>query len=72
MNSRTKIVLIVVIVMASVVLFTPLSSAQASGDVTYSPTVFSSGTTVLAEANGGSFGSGITVYFYLSTTTSSS
>ncbi len=72
MNSRIKIVLIVAIMLASVVLSTSFSSAQASGSVAYSPTVFSSGTTVLAEANGGSFGSGITVYFYLSTSPSSS
>jgi hypothetical protein len=72
MNSRIKIVLIVAIMLASVVLSTSFSSAQASGSVAYSPTVFSSGTTVLAEASGGSFGSGISVYFYLSSSPSSS
>ena len=72
MNSRIKIVLVVAIMLVSIVLSTSFSSAQASGNVAYSPTVFSSGTTVLAEASGGSFGSGITVYFYLSTSPSSS
>ncbi|MEM0128036.1 MAG: hypothetical protein QXO03_02995 [Thermoplasmatales archaeon] len=72
MNSRIKIVLVVAVMLASVMLLTSPSNAQASGTVTYSPVVFSAGTSVLAEASGGSFGSGTTVYFYLSTNTGSS
>ncbi|MEM4778177.1 MAG: hypothetical protein QW062_01880 [Thermoplasmatales archaeon] len=72
MNSRIKIVLVVLVMIASVVLVTSPSFAQASGTVTYSPVIFSAGTTVLAEASGGNFGSGSTVYFYLSTSESSS
>ncbi|MGC8699339.1 MAG: hypothetical protein ACP5RE_04105, partial [Candidatus Acidifodinimicrobium sp.] len=50
----------------------PGSSATASGSVAYSPSVFSAGVQTLTVASGGTFGSGSTVYFYLSTTTSSS
>ncbi|MEM3313138.1 MAG: hypothetical protein QXT48_02055, partial [Thermoplasmatales archaeon] len=50
MNSRIKIVLVVLVMIASVVLVTSPSFAQASGTVTYSPVIFSAGTTVLAEA----------------------
>ena len=54
--------------------------ATATGSVTYNPTTFGeslSGTTytmthTVVVANGGSFGSGSTVYFYVSTSTSAS
>jgi hypothetical protein len=56
------------------------ASATATGVVTYNPTTFGeslSGTTytmtpTVVVANGGTFGSGSTVYFYVSTTTSAS
>jgi hypothetical protein len=50
----------------------PGSIATASGSVSYIPTVFSAGVQTLTVANGGTFGSGSTVYFYISTTKSSS
>jgi len=40
----------------------------ASGSITMDPTVFSSGTAVVALVNGGTFGSGATVTFYISST----
>jgi prefoldin subunit 5 len=42
----------------------------AGGSVSYTPDIFSSGTTTLVSVNGGTFGAGSTVYFYLSTTDS--
>ncbi len=72
MKLKIVIILVVAVMIASVVLLPSLTSAQASGSVSYSPTLYSSGSTVLVEASGGSFGSGSTVYFYISTTTSSS
>ena len=40
----------------------------ASGSISMDPVVFSSGTTVVALVNGGTFGSGATVTFYISST----
>ena len=67
----TTIVAFVMLVSVMIVIV-PGSSATASGSVTYSPSVFSAGVQTLTVASGGTFGSGSTVYFYLSTTTSSS
>ena len=72
MKLKLLVILLATVVLASVFISPSLASAQASGSVSYSPTVYSSGSTVLAQATGGSFGSGSTVYFYISTTTSSS
>ena len=72
MKLKSFVILLATVVVASMVLFPPLAYAQASGSVSYTPTVYSSGSTVLAQVTGGSFGSGSTVYFYISTTTSSS
>ena len=71
MNSVIKVISMVLIVVASVAFSSSMVSGQATGNVSYSPTVFSSDTTILVMADGGSFGSGSTVYFYISTTTSS-
>ena len=72
MKLKIVIIFVVAIMIASLVFLPSMTSAQASGSVNYSPTVYSSDSTVLVEASGGSFGSGSTVYFYISTTTSSS
>ena len=84
MKLETKKILLSILVI-SLMLFSGLavmagtasaSNAQklgaATGTVTYSPTVFVAGVPTVVVANGGSFGSGSTVYFYFSTTTSAS
>ncbi|MGC8558964.1 MAG: hypothetical protein ACP5NC_08280, partial [Nitrososphaeria archaeon] len=70
--NKFLIIITVFALLVSFVALIPLTSANASGSVTLSPDVFSSGSTVLTVANGGSFGSGSTVYFYISTSQSSS
>jgi hypothetical protein len=67
----TALVTLVMLV-SVIILIVPDASATASGSVTYSPSVFSAGVPTLTVASGGTFGSGSTVYFYLSSTTSSS
>ena len=69
---RGLTIAISLIMLVSVLLvISPASSATASGSVSYTPTVFSAGVQTLTVASGGTFGSGSTVYFYISTTTSS-
>jgi large-conductance mechanosensitive channel/archaellum component FlaC len=70
-------------VLSAFLVMTGSASATASGTVTYNPTTFAltlpTGTSpttystvkTIVVANGGNFGSGSTVYFYISTTTSS-
>ncbi len=71
--SKVITALVTLVMLASVViLMVPDAGATASGSVTYTPSVFSAGVQTLTVASGGTFGSGSTVYFYLSTKTSSS
>ena len=66
----TLVVFLVIFSMA--IILSPQVSAAASGSVTYSPAVFSINVPTLTVASGGNFGSGSTVYFYVSSSTSSS
>jgi len=73
MNTKKAITgLVAFLMIVSVMIFlVPQSSATASGSVNYTPSVFSINTATLTVANGGTFGSGSTIYFYISTTKSS-
>jgi len=72
MRKKYEILLIAIIILSSAALTSSFASGTASGSVNYSPSVFSSGTTTLTDVNGGTFGVGSTVYFYISTTTTPS
>lgn len=72
MNPKLKISMIVGIVLLSVILSSPLTVAQASGSVNYTPSVFSSGVQTLTDISGGNFGASTTVFFYISSAPSSS
>ncbi|MEM0161422.1 MAG: hypothetical protein QXZ12_08235 [Thermoplasmata archaeon] len=71
-NKATVILVTLLVVISMAIIVIPQASATATGSVSYTPTVFSINTPTLTVVSGGSFGSGSTVYFYLSSTTSSS
>lgn len=71
MKRKFEIMLAVGILVLSIFYTIPIS-AGASSAVSYSPGIYSSGGTVLADALGGDFGQGSTVYFYVSSQSSSS
>ncbi|MEM3859956.1 MAG: hypothetical protein QW478_11245, partial [Candidatus Micrarchaeaceae archaeon] len=72
-NNKKMLTVIVAVAMIfsafAILSFTAQPAYAASGSITLDPTVFAKGTATITLANGGTFGSGATVYFYLSNTT---
>ncbi len=66
MWSKVKILVIVSLLMLSVLAFIPMGTSASPNSISYSPDIYSSGTTTTSVVNGGSFTSGSTVYFFIS------
>jgi len=74
-NNKKMLTVLITLAMVfsalAVMSFAAQPAYAASGTVTYNPTVFTAGVPTQTYASGGAFGSGSTVYFYFSTTDSS-